>query len=116
MSVDLMLLPRYLGGSGLTVIELKGSNFLWREINKLPCHLVTDPIKSPLGVFEEDIANWEFRTLVVDGYDKALTWVFAKDLITLHHEALNEDGCADRAAWAYLAELPPETKVVLYWY
>lgn len=49
-----------------------------------------------------------------DAYGEPLTMVFAEKLAAV---PLSDDtSCWNRATWAYLRELPPDTPVVLYWH
>lgn len=112
MGVDLTLLPidyeHNDGGSAFSRLMLERRRELWPDIEKqLPVH----PIAKITGYMGD---NFEARAH--DPYGTPLTWAYAKDFSSFKdHEAV-QDNDTNRAIWAYLAALNPETKIVLYWH
>ena len=100
---------------------------MWDAIRLLPREALTTPLSTPLGVFEADEntsaedavsaqADWDIRKMSRDEYDAPLCHVSCGDLLTLRFHEGVQDNPENRAAWAYLAELPPNARIVLYWY
>ncbi len=57
-----------------------------------------------------------YGTTIDTPYGTPLKFLLVEDLLLLvNHEAV-QDNAKNRAIWAYLAQLPPETKVALYWH
>lgn len=48
-------------------------------------------------------------------YGEPLGWVLVRDLVAFHSHPHVRHDPQNRAVWAYLAALPPDTKVALYW-
>jgi hypothetical protein len=51
-----------------------------------------------------------------DPYGSPLRYTLAGDLVKVGKHDGVTDNARNRAVWAYLAELPPDTKVALYWH
>ena len=111
MGVDLTLLPLDYendnGGSAFSRLMLERRRELWDDIAKLP----VNPIAKVTGYMGDN-----FGDETEDCYGEPLKYVFAKDLAELRdHEAV-QDNDLNRAIWAFLAAIRPETKIVLYWH
>lgn len=111
MGVDLTLLPLDYenndSGTAFSRLHLERRRELWDDIEKLP--------KKPIGSVTGYMGD-EFGRQTEDCYGGGLKWVHAKELLPLKdHEAV-QDNDTNRAIWAYLAALRPDTKIVLYWH
>ncbi len=115
MGIDLTLITfdtyddECLAGS---ILDLERSTQLWAAIRDLP----SEEISLPLSLFRRrdgDPDSYDIATL--DLYGKALRYVRASDLASLSfHEGVAQHP-SNRAAWAYLACLPDDTMIALYW-
>ena len=57
-----------------------------------------------------------YGVTVTTPYGEPLLYTTAASLLTLKDREGVTDNYQNRAIWAYLAELPPATKVALYWH
>lgn len=120
MGVDLTLIPivAYKDASySRSLLELNRCRVLWDEILALPSHEIPHPIglipyRQLSAADDEDV----FDTAISDDYESILRFVTAADLQTLSRHQCVTDRLENKAAWAYLACLPGETKVALYWW
>jgi hypothetical protein len=121
MSLDLtFLIPEYEFGSNLslafTMIQCERRNALFemvleveeREGQQAPANLRTHLAHRPDGSF-----TW--GDTPTTPYGDRLQYVYAGTLGGLAQHAGVLDNHPNRAAWAYLAALPPDWPVVLYW-
>ena len=133
MGIDLILLPLNPLGDPLTkhfsswsILDLRRRQALWDEIRALPFQMLSAPLSTPLGVWEagddttaKDAASaqgiWDIRKITSDGYDTPLCHVSCADLLSLREHEGVQDNPENRAAWAYLAELPGDARIILYW-
>jgi hypothetical protein len=116
MGIDLILLPIESEDVMFshTVLSCGRSRELFDEIMKLKS-------KDLWAALSTYVANNErgdpcYGKVEFDSYDAPLKYVAAKYLVSL---ASHEDVGSypqNKAIWAYLAALPPETKIVLYWH
>ena len=120
MGIDLMLLPMDVdyndSAYAHTILEVQKRNDLWLLIDALPSEPV--PPNFETLVSDEGPPEWEFwvqGNTQVDGYNKPLACVGAKYLQALvGHPAVQEEH-VNRAVWAYLAQLPADTRIAIYW-
>ena len=121
MGVDLALLPFYSPRMddgdfcfSRVVIALKWRKNLWAEILEIEDSAglnVPDDFISFLSC--EDT---HYGKTPETPYGDNLKYVFARDLKNLaSHEGVL-DNYKNRAAWAYLEQVPDELKVALFWY
>lgn len=110
MGVDLTLLPISHGRSSYTVLELNRSPELWMKIQELERVTVDDDYVAYASGFDS------LRTSGQDRYGRVLCSVMVKQLLTLREDPDVKDDYTNRAAWAYLAELSPKSRVVLFWH
>lgn len=111
MGVDLTLLPldyeRDGSGSAFSRLNLERRRELWTEIAKMPMH----PIAKVTGYLRDN-----FGDETEDCYGSPLQWAFAKDFAVFKDNEAVQDNDLNRAIWAFLATVSPDTKIVLYWH
>lgn len=128
-----------------TVLPLNRDRCLWAAIDALPARPVPSGFRSYCG-YSEAAQETRYGKTATDAYGTPLTCVTVADLLTLSDHpcisrrerrpsdvgwapegpqwdevrrlALADSGPDPLtvAAWAYLAALPPATKVALYWH
>ena len=121
MGVDLTLLPLdypiVTGSHGnhmaTTVLDVARWRALWPFIETLPLVKLGEPLLTHLAL--DEAGNMEWGSVECDAYDGPLHYVRAADLVALREHPSIKDDFKNRAIWAYLAELPPDWPVVLYW-
>ena len=116
MGVDLTLLPLIAEDfwAAHDLLRVERRRELWPSITALP----TLPIPEPLSCYVAQLENGEcgYGRLAKDPYGSLLEYTTAGALLTLaSHESVN-DCWENRAVWAYLAQMPSEWKIVLYWH
>ena len=116
MGLDLYLLP----------IESETVHFSHTVLN---CQRRPDLFKELLSIPSEPVSQY-FSTFLSRGedgehcygkttttpYGQALTWVRLESLLLYRDHIDVRDNSRNRAIWAYLGELPPFTKIALYWH
>lgn len=112
MGVDLSLYPvKYSLETGeelsFSILSLERRRELWPLIEEIESH----PVKEATGHFGDN-----YRTITKDPYGTPLRYVRAKDLLALQDNEAVQDNNLNRAAWAYLSAIAPETKIILYWH
>jgi hypothetical protein len=120
MGIDLSLLPFENDGDRsvycYTVLELNRDSEFWLLIRALPS--TAGPEELITFFFEEDDPEYESGVgpVQMDQYGEPLSYVCVSDLVSLRsHPAVTLD-IQNRAAWAYLAALPGDWLVALYWW
>jgi hypothetical protein len=116
MGVDLTLMPM-LGRDGFAahdLIRLERRRDLWTEIMALPA----EPLTKPLNCLVARLPNGEsgYGRLETDPYGERVHTVKAGDLAKLADNENVTDNWVNRAAWGYLAQMPPDWPVALYWH
>ncbi len=114
-------------GVDLTLVPLIGPNFwashemiqverrreLWREIDELEQIDIPEPLACFFAQGKEDL---EYGMRVESPYGERLKFTTATQLMTLSkHEAV-QDNWRNRAVWAFLAKMPSDWPIVLYWH
>ena len=119
MGVDLRLLPLDCDVPDIrfsyTVLECERRRGLWDKVSALPAL----EAESGIGCYVSRTNDGEcgYGPLpATDAYGKPYKYTTARHLLTLTGEPGVTDSHKNRAIWAYLAELPPDTKVVLDWH
>lgn len=116
MGIDLDLLPVDADFPNCSfshsVLQCERRHNLWPAIQALPGQPVPDNFTSYLGGKGEAC----YGKTVEDSYGDPVRWVRVRDLLTLRCREEVRDNSKNRAVWAYLAELPPEGKVALFWH
>ncbi len=114
MGLHLTLLPFWGNDFSDTVLHCVDRCNLFEEIQKLPTERVPQYFESHLSR-EKDIETTHYGDTQSDGYGDTLNAVTVLQLLSLaSHEAVL-DNFVNRAIWAYIKELPSETKVAIYW-
>lgn len=117
MGVDLRLLPFDCDQGDFafshTILELGRDYDLHNEIRKLR----KMPVPQTFTSFSGRAEGYEDTCYGVTNetpYGEPLEWVLAGELCAIK---LSKDApYKERAIWAYLQHLPPQTKVALYWH
>ncbi len=116
MGVDLTLLPLSSAGhwSAHDALLLDRSGDLWDEIATLGETEIPQPLwchyaRRPDG-------ETTFGRLEKSPYGERLTWLPAGKLLTLAEAPDVKSSWRNRAVWAYLAQMPEDYPVVLYWH
>jgi hypothetical protein len=116
MGVDLTLLPLMSPDFWCShdVIEVERRRELWPEIEKLEQHHAPGPLRCFLA--RDKDGETCYGNVKKTPYGDRLMWTTPRRLLTLKdHEAV-QDNWRNRAVWSYLASMPPEWPVVLYWH
>ena len=116
MGVDLTLLPLLQRDFWVShdIIRINQRSELWDAINKLPSH----PVPGRLGCYFAQTPEGEvgYGDVTEDCYGDPLRWVTPADLLTLSDHELVRDNWQNCAVWAYLAEMPKDWPIVLWWH
>ena len=116
MGVDLTLLPLFSPRTWFShdLIRLERRRDLWPQIVELRQH----EIPEKLGCYLAHDAQGEtcYGDIDQDCYGDTLKWTTPSELLKLkdHHEV--KDNWQNQAVWAYLAHMPPDWPIVLYWH
>lgn len=116
MGVDLKLLPLLTPDfwAAHDILRLERRSELWPAIQALP----QLDIPKPLSCYEARTPEGEpcYGPVETDPYGNRMKWVTAGALLTLKdHESIRDDW-QNRAVWAYLANIPEDWPIVLYWH
>lgn len=116
MGVDLTLMPLLSKDTWCShdLIRLNRRRELWDPVAALPqwpipkalsCHQARDPKTGETCYGDAETTP----------YGDRMTYTTAGDLFTLgDHEGV-QDNWQNKAVWAYLANMPPDWPIVLYW-
>lgn len=117
MGVDLSLLPFDAEHPGLafshSILQLERRRELWPLIEAMELDIVPNGFTSFLG----RQANGEhgYGETIKTPYGTPLKYTRVGKLVSIAHHDAVRDNPKNRAVWAYLMELPIDTKVALYW-
>lgn len=116
MGVDLTLLPLLSKDNWVahTQIVLERRSELWDPFIKLKVTDIPQPLRCYLSRGPEGEAC--YGPVESDQYGGRLNWATASAITALRDHEGVQDNEINKAAWAYLAELPPDWPVVLYWH
>jgi hypothetical protein len=98
---------------GPTVIDVWRRHELFDELMKIKDHPTPENFTTYLG--RTDDGEYTYGKVTETPYGEHLTYVLAYELHQYRDHVGVTDNHYNRAAWAYLAQLPPETKIALYW-
>ena len=120
MGVDLMLLPMTTDFNGRayahTTLEVQRRYELWPLIRALPSEPVPPHFESLVSIAgPPEWDSWVQGNTQVDCYENPVFCVLAEHLCSLAGHPAVEQEVINRAAWSYLAQLPGEMRVALYW-
>ncbi|MBZ6078897.1 hypothetical protein [Microvirga puerhi] len=116
MGVDLKLLPLLSPGTWAAHdgIGLERRDEFWPKIEALEQAEIPEPLRCYHARTSDDAEG--YGRLEKTPFGTRLTWTTAARLMTLASEHEVKDNWKNRAAWAYLAQMPPEHPIVLYWH
>jgi hypothetical protein len=117
MGIDLTLLPFYSETAEFshTVLNLGRHYKLHEKINELNMLDVSEEFTS--YVSRDD--QWEdthYGLTLKDPYGNRVKYTTIKELLKVKDFVDKSDSYRNRAAWAYLKELPENIKVALFWH
>lgn len=113
MSVFLRLIPFGRENDSLTFshnfFNCDKDYYLFEQLKQIS----TFPVPPNFESFFDNENGYDYGVITKTPYDEALTYALVKDLLECkpHSEAQT-----NKAIWAYLKQLPPQTKVALYWH
>ena len=123
MGVDLTLMPLHsdddtYGWVAFDMFELERRHELWPLIEALPRHKTPSIVSTFRSTIESGEHEGEdtYGPTPTDPYGNPLEWTTAADLLTLKGQPTITDNFKNRAVWAYLGELPPDWKIILFWH
>ncbi len=115
MGVDLTLLPLISKDywAAHDMINLERRSELWPLIEALPQKDIPQALSCFLarGSDGESKYGQETRT----PYGMPMRYTTVGDLLALRDSGPVQNAWRNKAAWAYLAEMPPDWPIVLYW-
>ena len=123
MGVDLTLLPitenkDKTWGYAHTVLACTRDYVLYDRLRALP----DEPVPASFTAYVARIPDGEMKGehcyghVTYDAYEEPLRCVRAGELVTYRIRRRANTNQQNQAVWAYLAALPPETRVALYWH
>lgn len=101
-------------GSAYTILALQRRPSLWPLIRAIP----GQPVPARFATLVQhtpDEGIWREGDTQTDTYDQPLRCVFVRDLLPLAAREEVQGNTHNRAAWAYLAQMPEDMRVALYW-
>lgn len=117
MGVDLTLMPVLFDGQWLCheLIRVERRRDLWEPICELPQTQIPEPIRCFVAQ-DPKTGETYYGERDTDPYGCAMKYTTAGDLLTVKDHEGVQDNFRNRAAWAYLAQLPAHWPIVLYWH
>jgi hypothetical protein len=121
VGVDLMLLPIDHERDGWvfshTVLSLDRASALWDRLRAL----ADGPVPLSFGTYvcQEGSGSGEephYGNTQYDAYGARIMCAAVAALLPLAQHPRVQDSARNRAVWAYLGALPPQTRVALYWH
>ena len=117
MGLDLALLP-FDADEGIhfshTVLKCERRIELFEEIMKLPSTRVPENFTTLLR--DDEYQETHYGNTQETPYGDPLTFMEVENLLRFSEHEGVQNHFKNRAIWAYLAYLPPRTKVALYWH
>lgn len=119
MGLDLAMLPFDYDGAEFpfshTVLDCQREGELFEALMKLPNEVVPEHFTSYL-CRDEDFEELHYGKTRKTPYGEPLTYVRVKQLLMFSSHECVQNNHKNRAIWAYLAQMPKETKVALFWH
>ncbi len=121
MGLDLYLLPFDCDNPGIsfahTLLSCQRRGDLFDVLSTLlGATPVPDDFTSFLGYHPAPCGEYGYGHTYEDPYGSSLRALTVAQLLTVSTHDGVQDNHKNRAIWAYLAELPPETRVALFWH
>ena len=114
MGLDLTLLPFADDTYSHTVLSCRRDSPLFDFIETLPSLDVPPNFNSYLSR-DDKYEESHYGLTIKDAYGEQLKYTTVKELLSMSSEFANNLSNKNKAVLAYLACLPNETKVALYW-
>lgn len=116
MGVDLTLMPLLSKDywAAHDMLRLERERDLWDPIAKLP----QAPIPKPLSCHQarnKETGDTCYGDAENTPYGDRMTYTTVADLLMLNDHEGVQDHWRNKAVWAYLAQMPGDWKIVLYW-
>ncbi len=111
MGVDLVLLP-------ITENEEKTWGYTLHDLLRA---LPNEPVPADFATYVSKVPDGSsqgescYGTVTEDSYGTPLRCVRVGEIVANRIERIAREKSQNRAVWAYLAALPPDTRVALYW-
>ena len=117
MGVDLTLMPMLSKQFWCAhdLIRLERRRELWEPISQLPQQPIPKPISCYLAR-DEKSGERCYGDAETTSYGERITYTTAADLMTLKDHHGVKDNWLNCAVWAYLAQMPPDWPIALYWH
>lgn len=124
MGLDLTLLPFDCDSSILsfshTVLSCERRGDLFdaiRVIEEKHGHDTPERFSCYLGIHDKETCGARgYSQVTQTPYGKRLQFLLVSELFPLFTHRDVQDDAKNRAIWAYLSQLPPDTKVALFWH
>lgn len=114
MGIDAIFLPIECDTDVITyshsILRLERNRALWDEINKLEPRKLGKTLNCYLARRED--GETQYGEVNEDNYGEALTYLYTQELALIDDEFIEG---VNKAVWGYLKELPPSTKIVIFW-
>lgn len=116
MGVDLTLMPLLSPDfwAAHDMLMLERRNDLWVEIEALPQKEIPKPVSCYVARAKD--GETRYGELEDTPYGEKMKWTTAGDLMTLKDNENVKDDWKNQSIWAYLAKMPPDWPIVLYWH
>ncbi len=113
MSLLLRLLPIEQNDEALTFsgnfFNCDKDYFLFEQLEQIP----KSPVPPDFESFFDNENGYDYGVINKTPYGEELTYALIKDLLKCNPHA---EAKTNQAIWAYLKQLPPQTKIALYWH
>ena len=115
MGVDLTLAPLIQPNfwASHEMIQVERRRELWCEIDKLDQIDIPEPLAC---FFAQGMEDLEYGDRVESPYGERLKFTTPEQLMTLREHEAVKDNWRNRAVWSFLAEMPSDWPIVLYWH
>jgi hypothetical protein len=117
MGVDLTLMP-LLGKSVWCAHEMLGlerRRELWDKVAELPQQQIPNAVCCYVAR-DKTSGQPRYGDAEITPHGDKITYTTAADLLTLKDDESIQDNWKNKAIWAYLAQMPPDWPIVLWWH